>query len=61
MQGGINKRNRNTYGKGAISKEMLNVSVGFNILEHDNCVPVGWTKSIGHTVFDVKMDFTRKA
>ena len=24
-------------------------------------IPVGWTKSSGHLVFDVKMDFTREA
>ena len=39
---------------------MYNVSVAFKILEDDEHIPVGWTKSSGHFVFDVKMDFTRK-
>lgn len=45
----------------AIEKEMTNVAVAFEILESGDPIPVGWTKSSGHMVFDVKMDFTRKA
>ena len=59
--GYIDKRNGNTCWKYSISKEMSNVFVGLNILEHGNHVPVVWTKSSGHTVFDVKMDLTHKA
>ena len=35
--------------------------VAFEILDQDSKVPVGWSKSSGHIIFDVKMDFTRKA
>ena len=45
----------------ALSKEMYNVSVAFEILEDDNPLPSGWTKCTGHLVWDLKMDFTRKA
>ena len=45
----------------AIEKEMPNILVAFEILDHDAPIPVGWIKSSGHLVFDVKMDFTRKA
>ena len=40
---------------------MANVAVAFQVLETDDPIPVGWAKSSGHLVFDVKMDFTRKA
>ena len=35
--------------------------VAFNILEDNESPPPGLTKSSGHCMFDVKMDFTRKA
>ena len=56
----IDKKNGNTLWRDAIAKEMYNVSVAFKILEEHENLPVGWTKSSGHFVFDVKMDFTRK-
>ena len=39
---------------------MYNVSVAFKILEEDEHISVGWTKSSGHFVFDIKIDFTWK-
>lgn len=45
----------------AIDLEMANVKVAFEILDTDQRVPIGWMKSRGHLVFDIKMDFTRKA
>ena len=30
-------------------------------MEDNESLPPGWTKSSGHCMFDVKMDFTRKA
>ena len=44
-----------------IAKEMTNVGVVFHILEHGENVPNGWSQVTGHIVFNVKMDFTRKA
>ena len=40
---------------------MTNISIAFEILDKDNLVPVGWKKETGHIIWDVKMDFTRKA
>ena len=40
---------------------MANIDVAFNFLADDEKIPEGYTKSSGHIIFDVKMDFTRKA
>ena len=57
----LDVKNGDTLWRDAINKEMYNVSVAFEILESERSPPPGWTKSSGHLVFDVKMDFTRKA
>ena len=57
----LDNENGNLLWSNAIDKEMRNVAVAFEILEKGQKAPVGWTKSSGHLVFDVKMDFTRKA
>ena len=57
----IDKENDNTFWQEAIAKEMYNVSIAFKILEDNENLPVGYSKTSGHLVFDVKMDFTRKA
>lgn len=57
----IDKANQNTFWKDAIQKKMKNNGVAFDVLDHDKNVPVGWKKAPGHTIFDVKIDFTRKA
>ena len=44
----------------ALKKEMYNVGVAFEILEDSSKTQSGWTKVMGHLVWDVKMDFTRK-
>ena len=41
--------------------EMKNVSVAFEILDKNIVPPIGWTKFSGYLIFDVKMDFPRKA
>lgn len=51
----------NKFWTKSILKEMQNVGIAFQILENQESVPVGWQKVTGHLVFDVKMDFTRKA
>ena len=53
--------NGNTFWRDAIDKEMSSVLVAFEILDSSSPIPVGWKKSSGHIIFDVKMDFTRKA
>ena len=57
----IDRRNGNRFWQDAIEKEMLNISIAFEVLDGNQHVPVGWRKVTGHMVFDVKMDFTRKA
>ena len=57
----IDQENENRLWQEAVEQEMSNVAVAFEILDAGKVPPVGWTKSSGHLVFDVKMDFTRKA
>ena len=57
----IDERNGNTLWRDALKKEMYNVSIAFEILDSGEKAPPGWTRSSGHIIFDVKMDFTRKA
>ena len=56
----LDKQNGNTLWADALTKEMTNVSIAFEILEEGEPVPVGWSKSSGHLIWDVKVDFTRK-
>ena len=53
--------NGNDFWRKAIKKEMMNVGIAFQVLEHSENVPVGWHVVTRHIIFDVKMDFTRKA
>ncbi len=57
----IDSRNSNTLWKDALAKEMTEVGVAFEVLEEDMKAPIGWSKVTGHLIWDVKMDFTRKA
>ena len=57
----IDRKNAKIYWQEAISKEMSNFGIAFKILEDDESVPPGYKKSSGHIIFDVKMDFMRKA
>ena len=57
----IDKANKNMFWNDAIDKEMCNVWVVFELLDKGNKPSPGWTKSSGHLIFDIKMDFTRKA
>eukprot|EP00957_Ditylum_brightwellii_P041140 3114357-Ditylum_brightwellii.AAC.1 len=40
---------------------MLNVGITFEVYEEGKPAPPGWKKVTGHLVWDVKMNFTRKA
>ena len=57
----IDAKNGNTFWIDAIKKEMHDVGIAFEILEDNVSMPIGYRKVTGHLVFDVKMDFTRKA
>ena len=57
----LDKKNGNDYWMKALAKEMFNVGVAFEILAEGEKAPYGWHLVTGHLVWDVKMDFTRKA
>ena len=57
----LDQKNKNTYWRDAIKKEMRNVVVAFNILDSGENVPGGYGRLGIHMVFDVKLDLTRKA
>jgi hypothetical protein len=57
----IDEKSGNSFWRDAIAKEMLNVGIAFEVLPTEKRAPVGWKKVTGHLVWDVKMDFTRKA
>ena len=40
---------------------MTNVGIALQLLNRGDDPPIGYTKASGHHIFDVKMDFTRKA
>ena len=57
----IDARNGNTLWRDAFKKEMYNVRVAFEILDEGEHAPHRWKQVSRHLVWDVKMDFTRKA
>ena len=57
----IDQKNGNWFWRDAIALEMRNNGVAFQVLEENKKAPPGWSFVTGHMVFDVKMDFTRKA
>ena len=57
----IDTRNRNTFWMDALDNEMRNVGIAFELLAEGQRAPPGWSHVTGHLVWDVKMDFTRKA
>ena len=57
----IDKQTNTTYWREAIQKEMTNNKMAFKFLEEDENVPVGYKWIRCHMIFDVKIDFTRKA
>jgi hypothetical protein len=57
----IDRKNNNSLWRDAINKEMENMKVAFDILPEGQRAPVGYTKSSGHIVFEVRMTLERKA
>jgi hypothetical protein len=58
----LDEKNGDNYWRDALSKEMKNVGIAFlQVLDQGQDQPVEWSKVMGHIIFDVKMDFTRKA
>ena len=40
---------------------MMNLGIEFEVMGHYENLPVGWHVVTGHIIFNVKVDFTRKA
>jgi hypothetical protein len=57
----MDKENRNDLWARAMAKKLLNVDIAFDWKEVGERPPPGYQKIPYHFVFDVKMDFTRKA
>jgi len=57
----LDEENGNTLWHNAIQKELKNVQVAFKFLDDDDSVPVGYKQIPCHIIFDIKMDFSRKA
>jgi len=57
----IDKETKTTFWRDAIHKEMKNNRMAFKFLEENQSVPIGYKWIKCHMIFDVKMDFTRKA
>jgi len=57
----LDKEEGNMLWYDAIQKEMKNVQTAFKFLSRGERAPVGYKEIPCHIIFDVKMDFTRKA
>ena len=57
----LDEKNSNTFYMTALRKEMGGLMIAFELKNHGEKVPPGWFKATGHIIWDVKMDFTRKA
>jgi hypothetical protein len=57
----LDRENGNTLWRDGLAKEMLNIGITFEILPEGQQPPPTWKKVTGHLVWDVKMDFSRKA
>ena len=57
----LDNANGNTLWRDAYEKEMTNVGIAFEVLPEGQKAPNGWHLVTGHLIWDLKMDFTRKA
>ena len=57
----IDKKNGNSLWIDALNTEMNTILVAFDIKKEGTSIPPGYSRSSGHIIWDVKMDFTRKA
>ena len=57
----FDKENGNTYWMDAWQKEIKTVKVAFEVLKSKKQIPKEFTEAKGFMIFDIKMDFTRKA
>jgi len=54
----LDQKNKNSYWRDAIKKEMRNVVVAFNIRDSGEKVPVGYSRLGVYMLFDIKLDLT---
>ncbi len=52
----LDRKNGNTLWADAITKEMKEVCIAFNILPDGHSAPIGYQKIPCHMIFDVKME-----
>ena len=57
----LDQENGNTFWTDTIAKEMNNVSMSFPVMEEEAKPPPCYKQVGGRIIFDVKMNFTRKA
>ena len=57
----LDRLSGNHHWRNAIQKELGNVAISFEIMEDDEVLPQGFKVASCHIIFDVKMNFTRKA
>jgi hypothetical protein len=57
----LDEANGNHFWRDALSKEMHNIGIAFSVHDEGQQAPVGWSKVTGRIIYDVEMDFTRKA
>jgi len=57
----IDKQTKTTFWRDAIHKKMKNNRMAFKVLEEDERVPIGYKWITCHMIFDIKMNYTRKA
>jgi hypothetical protein len=57
----LDQLNGNTLWRDAIQKELKNVQVAYKFLDEGDRAPIGYKEIPCHIIFDVKMDFARKA
>ena len=57
----LDQKNGDTFWRDAIKKEMTNILVAFEILEHGEEAPRNFKELGVHLIFDVKMDMAQKA
>ena len=57
----LDRQNNNIIWMDALAKEMYNIRVALKVIDKGQSAPNSWKKVTWHLVWDVKMDFTRKA
>jgi len=57
----LDEENGNSLWHDAIQKELKNVQIAFKFLEDGEPIPIGHKEIPCHIIFNIKMDFTRKA